>query len=213
MTIRIIEQQDADGTTRYFAYHAHIVYHDNPDDDDFNTDNNHVVEVMAELPNPAALATWRDPMPMELAMAAAAGAPRPSKIVDVICPDPMCRSTTSYPSNGDPDARAVHKNYAMQVGTGKVAVPMSDGDKAILEKLARSEPLADGESQPLSATQRLHLAVHGVPMNAGVGETADEGQVSALRSTMVVQHQPIQPRVANDWALKDMGYEVPKLAV
>jgi len=211
MTIRIIEQQQDDGSVKYFAYHAHIIYHGDPNDDDFDINNNHVVEVVAELPNPAALATWRDPLPMELAMASAVGAPRPSKIVDVICPDPMCGSTSSYPSNGDPDARALHKNYAMQVGTGKVAVPMSDDDRAILEKLARNEPLADSESPPMTATQRLHMAVHGVSQDGGTA--APEGTVSTLRSSMVVQHKPIQPRVANDWALRDAGYEVPELAV
>jgi hypothetical protein len=187
VTIRIIEQTDADGNTKYFAYHAHVVYHDDPDDDDFNPDNNHVVEVMAELPNPVALATWRDPMPQELNMAAAGGFPRPTKVVDVICPDPDCGATSSYPSNGDPDARQLHKHYDMHIGRGKPQVPISDNDQAILQKMARSEPLAEGEAPPPTAIDRLREHVK--------------------------QHVPIQPRVANDWALKDMGLEVPTLRV
>jgi hypothetical protein len=210
MTIKVIEQQQEDGSTKFFVYHTHIVYHGDQDSDDFDPGDNHVVEVMAELPNPVALATWRDPLPMELAVARAAGAPRPSRVIDVICPDPMCGSVTTYPSNGDPEARQLHSHYAMHVGTGKPQVPMPEADVAVAQKLAQGQSLGEGEVLPVSAAQRLHIAVHGTETD---GTKVDEGAVQHFRTTKTIQHQPIRPFVANDWALKAAELPVPTLAV
>jgi hypothetical protein len=208
MTIRVLEQQDESGQYHYYAYHAHIIFHDDPEDDDFSPDNNHVVEVMAEIPSPVALATWRDPMPMELAMAAAHGAMRPAKVVDILCPDPYCGAVSTYPSNGDPEARRVHWNYNEFIGKGTPHVAMPDEDREILEKLARSEPLADHESYPITAADRLHRTVHGVTHD---GKPIDPDHRASLLKLRVTAHRPITPYVANAFALESMGLPIPNI--
>lgn len=114
MTVRIVEIEDENGMIKWYAYHAHIVYHGDQESVDFDPEDNSTVEVMAELPHSSHLASLRAPGQMGIMGGVGDKAlhisPR-NQVIDVVCPDPKCGAVTSYPAVGDPEARAVHARY------------------------------------------------------------------------------------------------------
>lgn len=115
MTVKVIEIDDGNGLKKWFAYHAHIVYHDDPNSVDFDPNNNSTVEVMAELPHSSHLAAMRSAKQMGIAEEHDAPVPARQAMIDVVCPDPKCGSVTTYPAAGDPEARSVHGRYKADV--------------------------------------------------------------------------------------------------
>lgn len=115
MTVRVIEVDDGNGLKKWYAYHAHIVYHDDPDSLDFDPNNNSTVEVMAELPHSSHLASMRSAKQMGIAEEHTAEVPPRRVMIDVVCPDPKCGSVSMYPATGDPEARSVHARYTQDI--------------------------------------------------------------------------------------------------
>ncbi len=174
MTVRVIEVDDGNGLKKWFAYHAHIVYHGDPDSVDFDPADNSTVEVMAELPHSSHLASMRSAKQMGIAEEHDAPVPPRQVMIDVICPDPKCGSVTTYPAAGDPEARAVHSRYKSDI-TGQEHVRRLEMDfgeedhrNALLQQLTpfiqNAWARKDLELDPLGGHEHLHARHDGQSM-------------------------------------------------
>lgn len=182
MTVRIVEQ---DG--KWYAYHAHIVYNQDPaTDPDFDPNDNSTVEVMAPLPHSSFLSLEVAPQEGML--------PTPQKMLAVYCPDPECGSVSYYPSNGDPEAREVHRRHKADKGARAKLDPANvDANKAELAKLkayvANAWARADLGMDPVERHTHLGAMVDGANRQV-VASGAKEISALAQRAKEARAAQP-----------------------